>query len=1162
MPKSDDRSLSAARLIDADCGRFESQWKGGHQPRIEQFVDATPALTRTALLRALLLLELELRRQSGESPSLDEYKRRFPGDQGVVTEVFSHFATGATAPLALSDSPTAKLPQHPAAAGRGAPPPAFSTFGRFELLEVLGEGGFGMVFRARDPQLDREVAIKIPKEGVLSRPEDRERFIREGQAAATVQHPNLCPVYEAGEVDGRPYIVMALIEGQPLSKVLERSGRILERSAAATIRKLAAALHAAHQKGIIHRDLKPSNVIIDRKGQPVIMDFGLSRRLDPNVAALTQSGAILGTPAYMAPEQALAQAAQIGPATDIYALGMILYEMLAGERPFTGDLATVLAQVASVEPKPPSALRPDVDPRLEAICLKAISKNIADRYRSMRELAAALGEYLKATDPAAKTVQTAVETREIAALVTGMQSQLTTLAKKHRGTWWKWMAGSAVTAALVVAALFFFWGSREPRTQVKLKFVEPYLADTSLSYFLDSKPITADALATPVTLAVGDHLLEIRRQVFVIKQFMFAIGPDQAEVVTADAEYPPGSVSEGDPAKQVSRFLDEFPRAPLPSIVLITAGDSTDTLTMCRMVSAEQGPQPIRGASLTRPFTISTMVSEAPVAFDDKNPAKEVAYLAWSPVFSSPAWKPVFSSVPRKSAEFLDIKGHPLSPEAVQRALVPRKLVPVLEVFPGATEVDPVYLQILKDDTVLVRWPEVVPPPPPPPNGEPKPPPKDQPKPKPPTVDNIPASPAPSSVSLMLASSAKDTFWQCMVGSYYHTKNIEVVVTEGERKVHQMRSVFYMTSHLNFFESRFENMQFVDTKGKALPLEAVQKALRDKPIPVLVANGHEVDPLYLQIFKNETMIQVQPQGPSVSPEPPAPAPPPSPQPREKAQVRPAGVPPAAGTPPPPPPVAAPPELTLLKELPQDAYNSAPWVSPDGLTLYWQSTAKGEKQRWVWRAERKSADALFESARKLVPGSDPTVTGDELEMILLNLDGRNLYSTARKTKKDDFGRPRKIPELDGVGFLASPCLSEDGLVLWADRIQDGKAAIVRLQRPSRDGAWGKPEAVKMPLIGSTGRFVYVVPKKRYGFCCVPDLLKDKSANNLVYLSTMDQGATFTNPVLVELPMEVVRGKSPRYVEATRELFFSGDLEEGGSAKLFVIRNLNLSAFAKK
>jgi hypothetical protein len=136
-----------------------------------------------------------------------------------------------------------------------------------------------------------------------------------------------------------------------------------------------------------------------------------------------------------------------------------------------------------------------------------------------------------------------------------------------------------------------------------------------------------------------------------------------------------------------------------------------------------------------------------------------------------------------------------------------------------------------------------------------------------------------------------------------------------------------------------------------------------------------------------------------------------------------------------------------------------------------------------------------------------------------------------------------------------------LLLWADRIQDGKVEVVRFQRPTRDAAWGKLELVKMPLIGATVRFVYVDSKKGYGFCCVPDLLKDKSANNLVYLSTKDQGATFTGPVLVELPNEVVRGKFPRYVEATHELFFSGDLEEGGRARLFVIRNFDVSMLTK-
>jgi hypothetical protein len=253
-------------------------------------------------------------------------------------------------------------------------------------------------------------------------------------------------------------------------------------------------------------------------------------------------------------------------------------------------------------------------------------------------------------------------------------------------------------------------------------------------------------------------------------------------------------------------------------------------------------------------------------------------------------------------------------------------------------------------------------------------------------------------------------------------------------------------------------------------------------------------------------------------------------------------------------------MVPLEELPQqDGYNSAPWVSANGLTLYWQSAAKGEKQRSIWCAERKNADSLFSNARTLFSGSDPTLTGDELEMILL--DGRNLSLATRKTKQDDFGQPRRIPELNGLGFLAAPCLSEDGLLLWADRIQDGKVEIVRFHRPTRDNAWGKPEVVKMPFIGSTGRFICVSPERGYGFFCVPDLLKDKSANNLVYLSTKDQGATFTNPVVVELPKEVVRGKFPRYVEATRELFFSGDLEEGGRARLFVIRNFDRSSLRK-
>ena len=260
--------------------------------------------------------------------------------------------------------------------------------------------------------------------------------------------------------------------------------------------------------------------------------------------------------------------------------------------------------------------------------------------------------------------------------------------------------------------------------------------------------------------------------------------------------------------------------------------------------------------------------------------------------------------------------------------------------------------------------------------------------------------------------------------------------------------------------------------------------------------------------------------------------------------------------------AAQPELAPLKELPQNGYSSAPWVSSDGLTLYWQFTTKGEKQRWIWRAERKSADALFENARKVVPGADPALTGDELEMILF--DARTLHSSVRKSRTEEFGRPRKITELEGSGALASPYLSADGLTLWADRVQNSKSEVFRFRRPARDAAWGKPEPVVMPtiVIGSNGRCLQVDPQKGFGFCSVPDLLKNKTANNIVYLSTEDQGATFTNPRLVEVPKDVIRGMSPRHVAATHELFFAGELEPDVTSKLFVIRNFDPATIKKK
>ncbi len=273
-------------------------------------------------------------------------------------------------------------------------------FGRYRLLKLLGKGGMGAVYLAHDTQLDRPVALKIPLFEAADGPQIMERFYREARAAATIRHAHVCPLHDVGEIDGTPYLTMAFVEGKSLSEVAA-TRPLTARLAAMLVRKLALALKEAHQLGIIHRDLKPANVMIDQRGEPLIMDFGLARRTKGGDARLTQQGSIMGTPAYMAPEQISGDLEGTGPASDVYSLGVILYELLTGRLPFTGDPLAVLAQALMDEPPAPSEVRPGLDPDLEAICLKAMAKKVADRYRSMAELAAALTDNLRGTSPTA-----------------------------------------------------------------------------------------------------------------------------------------------------------------------------------------------------------------------------------------------------------------------------------------------------------------------------------------------------------------------------------------------------------------------------------------------------------------------------------------------------------------------------------------------------------------------------------------------------------------------------------------------------------------------------------------------------------------------------------------------------------------------------------------
>ena len=284
--------------------------------------------------------------------------------------------------------------------------PPGTRFGRYEIRSVLGAGGMGVVYRAHDTQLERDVALKMPSLESGGNPELWDRLVREARLAAKIHHPNVCPIFDAGRIEDKYFMAMALIEGRPLTDLLQ-DRRLEPWEAAGIVAKIARALEAVHALGIIHRDVKPSNVMLNDAGEPILMDFGLARPIDREVLpirdgeepavsqepSLTQPGRPLGTPAYMSPEQVRGGAGRCA-AADIYSLGVLFFQLLTGRLPFEGSLPEVLRMAVSVPPPCPRDLRSGLDPRLAAICRKAMSKEPADRHATARDLGTELESYL------------------------------------------------------------------------------------------------------------------------------------------------------------------------------------------------------------------------------------------------------------------------------------------------------------------------------------------------------------------------------------------------------------------------------------------------------------------------------------------------------------------------------------------------------------------------------------------------------------------------------------------------------------------------------------------------------------------------------------------------------------------------------------------------
>jgi serine/threonine-protein kinase len=333
--------------------------------------------------------------KAGRQPDWNAVAENHPA---LLAELRELFALAAMADEFRTQPPPSDLLPAPAVA-----PLINRGFSDYELLEELGRGGMGVVYRARQNSLDRIVALKIILRGATAAKADLARFRGEAETAARLTHPHIVPVYEVGEHDGLPFFTMKYVRGTTLGERLAE-GPLTGREAAELLAPVARAIASAHQQGVLHRDLKPSNVLIDAEGRPYVSDFGLAKRLlsesaDDSrtwgLAPHTQTGAILGTPGYMSPEQAAGSRGRLGVATDVYSLGAILYAMLTGRPPFqaASPVDTVL-MVLEQDPIPPQALNPRVDRDLEMVALKCLQKPVELRYASADELAADLEAYL------------------------------------------------------------------------------------------------------------------------------------------------------------------------------------------------------------------------------------------------------------------------------------------------------------------------------------------------------------------------------------------------------------------------------------------------------------------------------------------------------------------------------------------------------------------------------------------------------------------------------------------------------------------------------------------------------------------------------------------------------------------------------------------------